>query len=104
MEITDLHRRPQGRNRWRFSGVRGTKLNAQSDRQTDRGSRNDFVKYPTLWANVLGIFSQAPAHRRPLDNGETSSIMCKTAVFTGQLVPKYEDFLEITTTSKRHYI
>ena len=30
---------------------------------------------PTLWTNVLGIFiSHAPAQRRPLDNGETSSL------------------------------
>ena len=31
------------------------------------------LNMPTLWANVLRPFSQAPAHGRPLHNGETSS-------------------------------
>ena len=34
----------------------------------------NFLLKATLWANVLRIFSQAPAHRRPLDDGETSSL------------------------------
>ena len=29
---------------------------------------------PTLWANVMGILPQAPAHRRPLENEGKSSI------------------------------
>ena len=68
------HGRRQGRNRWRFGGVRGTKLNGQTNRQT--GEVGITLLIPKLWANVLGIFSQAPAHRRPLDNGETSSPQC----------------------------
>ena len=65
------HRRRQGRSRWRFGGVRGTKLDGQTNRQTAEVGITLVIH--KLWANVLGIFSQAPAHRRPLDNGETSS-------------------------------
>ena len=53
-----------------------------TDRQTDLQTgevRIILLNKPTLWANVLAIFSQAPAHRRPLDNGETSfsAIICE---------------------------
>ena len=74
MKITGLHKYRRGRNRWCLGGVRGTKLNAHTP--TDRHTleaRIIKINKPMLSANGLGIFSQAPAHRRPLYNGETSS-------------------------------
>ena len=35
---------------------------------THKGINNKYIR-GTLWANVLGIFSRAPGHRRPLDEG-----------------------------------
>ena len=66
VQIRGLHRRPRGRNRWSFAGVRETNLNAQTQQYT-REEIIILLHKSTLWANVLGIFSQAPAHRRPLD-------------------------------------
>ena len=68
--IWSLDRRRRGRNRWCFSGVRATKLNAHT---TDIG-RIIKLKKPTLWASVLGIFSQAPAHIRPTRCEESLSL------------------------------
>ena len=68
--IRGLHRRHKGRNRFRVGGVRGTNLSARTDGraggQTARG-RIMLLNKATPWANVLGIFSHAPARRRPLD-------------------------------------
>ena len=72
LRITGLHRLRRGRYRWRFGGVRGTKFNAHTHVHTNTPTSEAMIillNKPTLWANVFEIFSQAPAHRRPLDNG-----------------------------------
>ena len=68
--VRRFHRRHKGRNRCRVGGVRGTNLNARTDERTvvQTGKvRIILLDKATLWANVLAIFSNAPAHRRPLD-------------------------------------
>ena len=73
--LRGLHRRHHGRNRFRVGGVRGPNLNAHTRIHGYTGEvRIIKLNKPTLWANVLGIFSQALARRRPLDNGEKSSL------------------------------
>ena len=60
-----LHRRHKGRNWSSAGGVRGPNLDAQTHQYT----REEIVinlNNGTLWANVLGIFSQARAHSWPL--------------------------------------
>ena len=60
--IMGLHSRPRGRNRFHVGGVRGTNPSAHT-----REVRKIKLNNGTLWANLLGIFSQAPAHSWPLD-------------------------------------
>ena len=73
LQTTGLHRRPRGRNRWCLGNVRGIKLNDTQTHQYTREERTIILKKPTLWANVLGFYSQALEHRRPWNNGETLS-------------------------------
>ena len=61
-KIRGLHSRAHGRNRSFFGGVRGTNLNVHT-----REVRTLLLRKATLWANILWMFSQAPARRRPLD-------------------------------------
>ena len=70
VQIRGLHRCRQGRNWLRVGGVRRTNLSAYPHQHTHGYTREEItivLKKLTLWANVLGIFSQPPAHRRPLD-------------------------------------
>ena len=71
--IRGLQRPHKGRNRFRVDGVRGPNLNAHTHTRT-RDVIIMISNKVTLWANVLAIFSRAPAHRRPFDNRETSSL------------------------------
>ena len=66
--IRGLHRRHNGRNPFRVGGVRRPNFNAHTyTRIHTRGERTILISNDTLWANGLGIFSQAPAHSWPLD-------------------------------------
>ena len=79
VQTTGLHRRSRSRNRWCFGRVQGAKLNAHTlytpctHQPPNVGNRIIDFTNSTLWANVLGSFSQVPAGRRLLDNGETPS-------------------------------
>ena len=56
---------PRGRSRWRFGGVRW-----KTSKCTPIYTRKDIrilLNKSTLLSNIIGIFSQASAHRRPLD-------------------------------------
>ena len=51
--------------------MRGTKLKGEV--------RISLINNPQLWANVLGIFSRAPAHRRPFDTKRLRRFAPKSA-------------------------
>ena len=89
VQITGLHRHRRPRNRWYFSGVRGAKLKAHTNTPTSE-VRIILVNKPTLWAKALTIFSQAPAHRQPLHNGETSSLASLTRTSGSSLLERFE--------------
>ena len=49
-------------------------VQGQRSMDTHRGSNNNFIKYAHALGKRSWNFSHAPAQRRPLDNGETSSL------------------------------
>ena len=59
-----FHRHHMGRNRF-WVGVRGPNFNAHTN-QYRQGSKKNKLNNGTLCANVLGMFSQAPAYSWPL--------------------------------------
>ena len=71
-KIRGLHSRPRGRNRLGVGGVRETDVNAQTN--THKGGNDNEIKQRHPVGKRFGIFSQAPAHRRPLNNGEAPSL------------------------------
>ena len=69
--------------------------------QTDGGSNNILCNKPTLWANVLGMFSQVPAYRRPFDNRGTSSLGSDVWLFITTVMLQSE-YLQKEDASHHH--
>ena len=70
VQITGVHRRDASGSKWVVLWWRSR----DKSQCIGNGNKTSKLNEPTLWAKVLGIFSQTPAPRRPFEHGETCSV------------------------------